>query len=42
MATDGTAYEYFGNSVAICNDTNVVGAPHIYGTVDSGRAYVYV
>jgi hypothetical protein len=40
-SNDGGRYDYFGKSVVIGRDTNVVGAPHIDGT-DSGRGYVYV
>ena len=42
-ASDGAAYDYFGNSVAIAGDAAIIGA---YGDGDkgamSGSAYVYV
>ncbi|MGO9114013.1 MAG: putative Ig domain-containing protein [Thermoguttaceae bacterium] len=42
-ASDGTASDYFGNSVAIDGDTVVVGAPYSAdgGNYDSGAAYVF-
>ncbi|WP_282416490.1 hypothetical protein [Polyangium sp. 15x6] len=43
LASDGTAVDYFGLSVALSGDTALVGAPHDddQGT-DSGSAYVFV
>ncbi|MBM4429400.1 MAG: hypothetical protein FJ026_03505, partial [Chloroflexi bacterium] len=42
-ANDGAARDYFGNSVAICGDTLVVGAPlaDVDGKADQGAAYVF-
>jgi hypothetical protein len=39
-AADGTASDYFGNAVAIDNDTIVVGA-YLDGASSSGSAYVF-
>ena len=41
-ASDGSVNYYFGDSVAISNDTVVVGAPHSTRTPEIGSAYVYV
>jgi RHS repeat-associated protein/uncharacterized repeat protein (TIGR01451 family) len=42
-ASDGAAYDYFGQSVAISGDMAVIGAPRDDGTgLDSGSAYVFV
>lgn len=38
LASDGTVYDYFGHSVAISDDTIVVGA---YGGDDTGSAYIF-
>ena len=41
-ASDGTAYDFFGNSVSISDDTAVVGAVEDDDKgVDSGSAYVF-
>ncbi|MGE3735012.1 MAG: putative Ig domain-containing protein, partial [Blastocatellales bacterium] len=43
IANDGAVYEHFGNSVAISNDTILIGAYHdkIGGNDDQGSAYVF-
>jgi hypothetical protein len=43
-ASDGEAWDWFGESVAISGDTVVVGAEFDYigGNVDQGSAYVFV
>src|SRR4030095_17147959 len=42
-ASDGAAWDYFGNSVAISGDTVVVGAPgaDIGSDINRGSAYVF-
>ena len=40
---DGAAYDYFGTSLSICEDTAVVGAPCDDDNGDeSGSAYVFL
>ncbi|MEK7711390.1 MAG: FG-GAP repeat protein [Planctomycetota bacterium] len=42
LASDGTAEDYFGNSVSVFGDVAVVGAPqHDDKGTDSGSAYVF-
>jgi len=43
-AVDGAAYDYFGESVAVSDDTVVVGAPHhvVGSNQNQGAAYIFV
>ena len=43
-ASDGNASDWFGDSVSICGDYTIVGAPtdDVNGMVDSGSAYVFL
>ena len=42
LASDGAAYDYFGNSVSVYNNTAVIGALFYDGkSVDSGGAYIF-
>lgn len=42
LPSDGTLFENFGSSVAICGVTAVIGAPFVdYKGIESGSAYLF-